>query len=207
MGRSFRIGLGGGIGSGKSAAAALFAELGATIVDTDAIAHELTGPGGRAIPPIVEAFGASILHGDGSLDRAALRARVFSDGQAKRVLEAILHPRIREEARLRCNGARGAYVVLVIPLLVEHLAEYRPLLDRIAVVDCPESLQLARAAARSGMDVEQVRAIMATQSSRQERLAIADDVITNQDDMPALARRVAELHGRYATLAKQNSAE
>ena len=192
----FVVGLTGGIGSGKSAVAVLFAELGADIVDTDAIAHQLTGRGGAAIEPIRAAFGGSVITPEGALDRAAMRRLVFSDPAAKQRLEAILHPMIRVEADLRCVSAQGAYVILVVPLLVET-GSYRGRVDRILVVDCAEATQVARTMARSGLTEAEVRSIMAVQASREARLAAADDVIDNDGGLEALRAQVEALHRRY----------
>ncbi len=196
----FVVGLTGGIGSGKSAAADAFSALGASIVDTDRIAHELTAAGGAAIPPIRAAFGPDVIAADGALDRAAMRRRVFADPAEKTRLEAILHPRIREEGARRTAAAAGPYVVLVVPLLVES-GGYRDRVDRVAVVDCPESLQVARVVARSGLSPEEVHRIMAAQASRDERLAAADDVIVNDAGLEKLRARVAELHRSYLAMA------
>lgn len=197
----FVVGLTGGIGSGKSAVAALFAELGADIVDTDAIAHQLTGRGGAAIEPIRAAFGGSVITPEGALDRAAMRRLVFSDPAAKQRLEAILHPMIRVEADLRCVSAQGAYVILVVPLLVET-GSYRGRVDRILVVDCAEATQVARTMARSGLTEAEVRAIMAVQAGREARLAAADDVIDNDGGLEALRAQVEALHRRYLDAAR-----
>lgn len=176
---SFVVGLTGGIGSGKTTVADFFAELGAAVVDTDVIAHELTGPRGAAIPQIVESFGPAVLRSDGSLDRTVMRQRCFSDPDARKRLESILHPMIRRESAERCERADHApYVVLVVPLLIESGA-YRERIDRLLVVDCDEAQQISRVMARSGLTEREVREIMATQISRAERLAAADDVVTN----------------------------
>jgi dephospho-CoA kinase len=205
MANLFRVGLTGGVGSGKSTVAKLLAEKGATIVDTDAIAHALTAPGGAAIPAIAARFGEGVLTREGALDRPAMRARVFSDPTARQDLEAILHPLIRSESQFQCDAAKGEYVVMVVPLLVENLPEYRPMLDRIAVVDCAPEQQIARTAARPGLDETQARAIMVAQASRSQRLELADDVIENQSDLAVLREKVEQLHGRYATLAAGKS--
>jgi len=194
------VGLSGGIGSGKSAAAHLFAELGARVVDTDAIAHELTAPGGAAIEPIRSAFGKDMIAPDGSLDRAAMRRLVFEDAAAKAQLEAILHPMIRIEADARCMQSTAPYVVLVVPLLVET-AYYRGRRERVLVVDCDEETQVSRTVARSGIPAEQVRAIMAAQASRAQRLDVADDVIDNNGDLAQLREQVLRLHASYMTRA------
>lgn len=194
------VGLTGGIGSGKSTAAHLFAELGAWVVDSDAIAHELTAPGGAAIEPIRSAFGKDMIAPDGSLDRAAMRRLVFGDAAAKAQLESILHPMIRIEADARCMQSTAPYVVLMIPLLVET-GYYRGRLERVLVVDCDEDIQVSRTVARSGISAEQVRAIMATQASRAQRLQAADDVIDNNGDLAQLREQVQRLHAIYMTHA------
>lgn len=196
QGVSFIVGLTGGIGSGKSAAAALFAELGAALVDTDVIAHELTAPGAAAIAPIRAAFGDGVIAANGALDRAAMRKLVFSDAGAKARLEALLHPMIRSEAERRCKDATAPYVVLVVPLLVES-GSYRSRVQRLVVVDCPEEVQVARVIARNGLSADEVRAIMATQATRSQRLAAADDVIDNSGDLARLRAQVLAVHGQY----------
>jgi dephospho-CoA kinase len=196
----FVVGLTGGIGSGKSTAARIFAELGADVVDADVIARELTAPGGAAIDPIRETFGAGLITADGALDRAAMRRLVFDDPAARGRLEAVLHPAIRAEADLRCLQSRAPYVVLVVPLLVETGA-YRGRVERVVVVDCSEELQVARTMSRSGIPAEQVRAIMAAQAGREARLAVADDVIDNSGDEAALRQQVAQLHLNYLARA------
>lgn len=197
---TFRVGLTGGIGSGKSAAATLFEQLGAAVVDTDAIAHELTAPGGAAIAPIRAAFGDEVIDARGALDRAAMRRQVFADGEAKARLEAILHPMIRDEADRRSVLARAPYVVLVVPLLVES-GGYRSRVQRVAVVDCPEEIQVTRVMSRSGLSADEARAIMATQVGRTVRLAAADDVIDNSGNLGALRPQVEALHRRYLEMA------
>ncbi|MEK7361913.1 MAG: dephospho-CoA kinase, partial [Pseudomonadota bacterium] len=196
----FTVGLTGGIGSGKSAAAQLFEELGTTVVDTDAVAHALTGPGGAAIEPIRLAFGEDYLTPEGALFRARMRELVFDDAGKKRVLESILHPLIRALTNELAQAARSAYVVLMVPLLVES-GDYRRRCQRILVVDCPEELQVERVMARSGLAAEEVRAIMANQVARSARLAAADDVIDNSRDLAHLRRQVEALHARYLQLA------
>ncbi len=195
--RPLVIGLTGGIGSGKSAAAERFAALGAAIVDTDLIAHQLTAPGGDAIPALQQAFGAAVIGADGALDRAAMRALVFGDASIRQRLEGILHPMIRARSDAAVAAASTApYVVLVVPLLVES-GSYRARCDRIAVVDVPESVQVERVMQRSGLSREQVEAIMAAQASRAARCAIADDLIANNGDIAALHRQVDALDRRY----------
>lgn len=197
----FVVGLTGGIGSGKTAAAAMFGELGAAVVDTDAIAHELTRPGGTAMPALRAAFGDAAIADDGSLDRAAMRRLVFSDPAARTRLEAILHPLIRAESTRRCLAASEPYAILSVPLLVEAGGAYREILSRVAVVDCPEEVQIDRVMARSGLPREEVLAILAAQASRVARLAMADDVIDNAGSLADLRRQVEALHGRYLGLA------
>ncbi len=197
----FVIGLTGGIGSGKSAAADEFARLGATLVDTDVIAHALTAPGGAAIEAVRALFGDAVIDASGAMDRGKVRARVFADPPARKQLEAILHPLIRRESAARVAAATGAYVVLVVPLLVES-ANYRRRVDRVLVVDCPVELQVARVRARSGLSEDEARRIIAAQVSRETRLAAADDVIDNSGTLESLHAQVAQLHQRYLALAQ-----
>lgn len=194
------VGLTGGIGSGKSAAADEFEKLGAAVVDTDAIAHQLTGKGGAALAGIERVFGKDFVCGQ-SLDRKRMREHVFADPAAKRALEALLHPMIREESARRIAAARAPYVVHVVPLLVES-PDYRRRVDRVLVVDAPEETQVARVRQRSRLPEEEVRAIMRTQVSRAERLAAADDVIDNGGSRDALRNQVAALHQKYLQFAK-----
>lgn len=193
---SFVVGLTGGIGSGKSAAAAHFERLGATVVDTDAIAHELTQAGGKALPEVERIFGAGAIAASGAMDRARMRSLVFADPAAKIALEALLHPMIREESERRIAAATGPYVIHVVPLLVES-GDYRSRVDRVLVVDAPEALQIERVRARNRLPEEGVRAILAAQATRPARLAAADDVIDNSGTMDAMRRQVAALHRRY----------
>ena len=195
------VGLTGGIGSGKSAAADAFAELGATVVDTDAIAHELTGSGGPAIAEIRKLFGEQAIGRDGALDRKRMREQVFSDPAAKQKLERLLHPMIRQESARRIAAARGPYVIHVVPLLIES-PDYRRRVDRVLVVDAPEEAQVARVRSRSGLSEDEVRAIMRTQVPRAERLAAADDVLDNGGSRDALRTQVAALHEKYLQFAR-----
>jgi len=197
---AYIVGLTGGIGSGKSAAAQVFEELGATVIDTDAIAHALTAPGGAAIAPIQAAFGAGYITPEGALSRARMRELVFADAEKKRLLESILHPLIRARSNELVRAARSAYVILMVPLLVES-GDYRGRCQRILVVDCPEELQLERVLVRSGIAPAQARAIMATQVTRAARLAAADDVIDNSQDLAQLRRQIEVLHARYLQFA------
>ncbi len=194
------IGLTGGIGCGKTTVANLFAERGATLVDTDLIAHAMTAPHGPAMPAIAAAFGPAFIAADGSLDRAAMRALVFTQPAAKQQLEAILHPLIRAEAERQAADATGLYVIFVVPLLIESGA-WRQRVARILAVDCSEATQVARVMARNGLTETQVRAIMASQVSRATRLAAADDVIDNDGDAAALAPQVERLHARYLAIS------
>ncbi|MCG2585299.1 dephospho-CoA kinase [Massilia sp. TS11] len=195
-----RIGLTGGIGSGKSTVAALFAEHGASIVDADLIAHQLTGPDGAAMAAITAAFGPGYETPEGALDRAAMRRLVFADPSARHRLEAILHPLIRARAEAEAAAATGPYVMFVVPLLVES-GGWRERVARILVVDCPEAVQVARVMARSGLARDQVEAIMASQASREQRRAAADDVVDNGGDPAALAPQIAQLHAAYLSIS------
>ena len=203
--KPFTVGLTGGIGSGKSAVASLFAKLGVHVVDTDEIAHELTRAGGEAMAQIRAAFGERAIAADGSLDRAAMRARAFADPQARKRLEAILHPLIRAESERRVERAVGPYAMLVIPLLVEGGVD-RSRTPRVLVVDCPETVQIERVVRRSGLAEAEVRAILAAQASRAERLSAADDVIDNSGAPTALEGQVSRLHEKYLTLARSRTA-
>lgn len=198
--KPYTVGLTGGIGSGKSAVAELFAKLGVPVIDTDEIAHELTQSGREAIAPIRAAFGAEAVAPDGSLERARMRRLVFGDVQARRRLEAILHPLIRAESARRIGRVRGPYAILVIPLLVEDGVD-RSRTARVLVVDCPEALQIERVMRRSGLQEEEVRAILASQARREQRLAAADDVIDNSGPLVALHEQVRRLNEKYLTLA------
>ncbi len=198
------VGLTGGIGSGKSAAADEFGRLGATIVDTDAIAHELTRPGGGAIEHVRRAFGNEAIAADGSMDRKRIRDLVFADRDAKARLEGILHPMIREDSQRRIAGAAGPYAVLVVPLLVES-AGYRDRVQRVLVVDCSEAMQVERVGRRSGLSEAEVRRIIAAQVPRQKRLAAADDVIDNSSTFAALQQQILVLHDRYLEAARRGS--
>ena len=190
------VGLTGGIGSGKSAAADEFAKLGASIVDTDAIAHELTGPNGLALPEIRRVFGEKAIGPDGTMDRKKMRDHVFARPPEKKKLEALLHPLIRDESLRRIARAAGPYVVHVVPLLIES-PDYRSRVDRVLVVDAPEEVRIARVQARSGLSADEVRAIIRAQAPSATRLAAADDVIDNAGDRDALRKQVAALHQKY----------
>jgi len=198
----FSIGLTGGIGSGKSTVADLFAARGASIVDTDQIAHSLTAPGGAAMPAIAAEFGPEFADAAGALDRARMRALVFADAGVKARLEAILHPRIRDAALAAAAAATGSYVIFAVPLLVES-GTWRARVTRVLAVDCPEEVQIARVMARNNLPESQVRAIMAAQASRQQRLDAADDVIENGNGIEALTPQIDRLHDLYLKMRWQ----
>jgi dephospho-CoA kinase len=197
---AFSVGLTGGIGCGKSTVADLFAALGATIVDTDVIAHALTAPQGAAMPAIVAEFGPDFAQPDGALDRARMRTLVFSDATARARLEAILHPRIRAATEAAGQAATGAYVIYVVPLLIES-GSWRDRVTRVLAIDCSEDTQVARVMQRSHLSADEVRAIMATQVTRARRLAEADDVVDNDAGLDALRTQVQALHERYLALS------
>ena len=195
------VGLTGGIGSGKTTVADRFAALGVTLVDTDLIAHGLTGPGGAAMPAIASTFGDTVIAPDGRLDRGAMRTLAFSDPAARKRLEAILHPLIRQESERQLARADSPYVILVVPLLVEG-GKPRDRIARVLVVDCLPETQIERVMRRNSLPREQVLAILAVQASREQRLAAADDVIDNDGPPDDLDRRVRVLHERYLALAR-----
>ncbi len=192
-----RIGLTGGIGSGKSTAARILADHGAAVIDADEISRDLTGPGGGALPALREAFGEGLVPRDGALDRGAMRALAFTDAAARARLEAILHPRIREETRRLLAAATGPYAVIVVPLLFES-GSWAGTLERIVVVDCSEALQVERTVARSGLAADEVRRIMATQWPRWRRLQAADEVLWNGGGLEELRAQCGRLHARLA---------
>jgi dephospho-CoA kinase len=203
-----RIGLTGGIASGKSTVANIFAELGATIIDTDIIAREVVAPGQPALDEIAATFGESLIDGDGHLDRGALRKLVFADDAARKRLEAIVHPRIQDETRRQSdraeachrltNQATSRYQIIVVPLLVDsNLKEF---VDRVLVVDCDEATQIRRLTARDAESEDQARRMLAAQSSREDRLAIADDVIRNNGNLASTRDQVVALHEIYRSL-------
>jgi dephospho-CoA kinase len=192
----FTVGLTGGIGCGKSTVADLFAARGASVIDTDQIAHALTAPHGAAMPALLAEFGDAFATPEGALDRARMRNLVFADPGARTRLEAILHPKIREATAAAAAIATGPYVIFVVPLLIES-GSWSERVSRVAVIDCPEELQVQRVMARSQLPEAQVRAIMAAQATRQQRLAAADDVILNDDGIDLLAPQVDRLHAFY----------
>lgn len=201
---SFSVGLTGGIGSGKTAVADLFAELGAAIVDSDAIAHALTAAGGAAVAEIAKAFGAQYIGANGALDRPRMRELVFQDPAAKEKLEAILHPRIRQQADTQAALAlkQAPYVIFVVPLLIEN-GGWRKSVDRVLVIDCAEATQLARVCATRRLDAGLVRGIIAQQAPRRQRLDAADDVLVNDGPLQQLPPRVERLHRRYCEYARE----
>lgn len=202
---AFSVGLTGGIGCGKTTVANLFAARGAALVDTDEIAHALTAPQGAAMPAIVAEFGPEFATPDGALERARMRELVFSDPGARKRLEAILHPRIGAAVNAAAAAATGPYVIYVVPLLIES-GKWRERVTRVLAIDCPEHVQVSRVMSRNGLPEEQVKAIMATQVSRQARLAAADDVIVNDDGIEVLEPQVERLHRFYLECSKRMTA-
>jgi dephospho-CoA kinase len=198
----FKLGLTGGIGSGKTYVANLLAGWGASVIDTDLIAHTLTAPEGLAITPIREAFGPELIKPDGALDRARMRELVFSAPAMRSTLEEILHPLIAQEVFVQAKAATGIYVVFVVPLLVES-GRWRDRIDRLCVVDCEEKTQIERVQARSGIPADTVRRIMAAQATRAERLAAADDIIVNSANtsLAELDKQVLVLHEGWCNLS------
>jgi dephospho-CoA kinase len=199
---AFSVGLTGGIGCGKTTVADMFAALGASVIDTDVIAHSLTAPHGAAMPALLAEFGEDFATKDGALDRAKMRALVFTDASARSRLEAILHPRIRDATAAAAAIATGDYVIFVVPLLIES-GTWRERVTRVLAIDCPEEIQVARVMARSSISEEQVRAIMAAQVSREQRRAQADDIIVNDDGLDALRPQVEALHAMYLAQARK----
>jgi dephospho-CoA kinase len=200
MAARFAVGLTGGIGCGKSTVADLFAARGAALVDTDVIAHQLTVPGGAAMPALLREFGPAFATPDGAMDRTRMRDLVFTDPGARARLEAILHPMIRSATASAAQAATGAYVIFVVPLLIES-GNWRARVQRVLAIDCQESTQIARVMTRNGLPESQVKSIMAAQVSRQQRIAAADDVIDNDGDLAALIPQVARLHDFYLAQA------
>ena len=198
-----RIALTGGIASGKTAVSDQLGQLGAAIIDTDVVAREVVAPGSEGLAAIRDAFGAEVIGADGSLDRARMRERVFSDPAARRALEAITHPRIRAACAAQAASATGDYLVFVVPLLVG--SDFVAMVDRVLVVDCPREVQFARLMARDGETAEGARRILDAQSSREERLAIADDVIVNDAALDTLTRKVADVHTFYVASSRHPS--
>lgn len=201
----FRVGLTGGIGSGKSTVASLFKECGVLVIDSDVISHQMTQSGGMAIAAIRSTFGDDYIDASGALNRALMRQLIFSDRAAKLQLEAILHPLIRAQIMVQVDNANtnsaltSPYLLLVIPLLFETLS-YHELVQRTLVVDCAETTQIARTMQRGGLDEQTVRTIMASQITRAERLRLADEIIQNDGSLDTLRQQVDQLHQRYLTI-------
>ena len=195
-----RVGLTGGIGSGKSTAAALFAGHGVPVIDADEIARQLVTPGQPAYEQVIRTFGTSIVATNGRLDRDRLRRIVFADPEQRKRLEAVLHPLVRHEIQRETRRLQAPYCIIVIPLLIE--ANQRDLVDRVLVIDCDEGLQLQRVAGRSQLTEDEIQKIIGAQLDRNERLRHADDVILNNTDLGELRANVEALHQRYLTLAR-----
>ena len=201
--RTWRVGLTGGIASGKSAVADMFAGLGVPVIDTDLIAREVVSPGSPALQEIAAAFGTDVLLPDGSLDRAQLRKIVFSEPARRKQLEAITHPRIGVAMEAQCRQAGGPYQLVVVPLLIESGLDQR--VDRVLVVDCPEELQLKRLMMRDGESAAHAKQVLAAQLSRAERLARADDIVDNSGSLTETRRRVTALDAIYRELARRSA--
>ena len=199
----FKLGLTGGIGSGKTQVANLLGHWGATVIDTDLIAHTLTAAQGLAIEPIRQVFGDEAIEASGALNRARMRELVFADSTRRTALEAILHPLIRDTVRQEAEQAVGLYVVFVVPLLVES-GRWREQIDRLCVVDCDQATQIERVQARSGISLETVHRILAAQATREQRLSVADDIIDNskQVSLDELEKQVLVLHKGWCNLAQ-----
>ncbi len=202
--RPLRIGLTGGIASGKTTVANFFVDLGIPVIDTDVIARDVVAKGAPALARIRADFGDAVFNDDGVLDRKAMRKLVFSDDSKRRQLEGILHPRIREAAVVQAEAVTDPYMIIVVPLLVE--SPMKALMDRVLVVDCSEDVQLKRLLARDTENEAQARRMIAAQASRDERLAIADDVLLNDTDLDETRQQVDTLHHRYLELSNSNRA-
>jgi dephospho-CoA kinase len=194
------IGLTGGIGSGKTAATDAFAALGIAIIDADIIARDVVAPGAPALALISEHFGADFIQADGALDRSKLRQRVFANENDKQWLNACLHPKIRQAMQQAIAKVSSPYCILAVPLLIEN--KMQSMVDKIVVVDCPESMQLSRALARDGSDPDTIKSIMASQASRQERLSQADHVLDNSQSLAFLHAQVKQLHDNFLALSQ-----
>ena len=194
-----KIGLTGGIGSGKSTVAKRFTELGIAVIDADEIARELVEPGQPALQSIVTEFGAGVITDKGELDRSQLRKIVFADPQRRKLLESLLHPLIRAEMRRRIDNIKTPYCVLCIPLLVE--TRQMEMVDKVLVIDSPENLQYQRVKQRDGLPDREIKAILAAQASSKDRLAVANDLIVNDGSADDLYRQVDMLHKKYLQLA------
>jgi len=198
----FIVGLTGGVASGKTAATRCFEALGVFVADADVAAREAVAPGSEGLAEVVAAFGADVLDADGALDRAAMRRRVFADDDARRRLEAIVHPRVRLALKSACEAAASPYAIAAVPLLAEGGGRTAyPWLDRILVIDVAPSTQIERLVLRDGIDAALAEKMLAAQAGREQRLAIADDTIVNDGTLEELETRVAALHRRYLELA------
>lgn len=197
---SYRVGLTGGIGSGKSTAAELFAALDVPVIDTDTISHRLTRPNGEAIPAIQSVFGSEYLDSTGALDRAKMRQLIFTDTTAKNLLEKILHPLIFAEARSQAAISSASYVIIIVPLLFETTV-FKEWMNRTVTVDCTEETQIKRITKRNGMNEQTARSIISQQFSRTQRLELADDIIDNEGDLAELGEQIARLNLRYLELS------
>ena len=196
-----KVGLTGGIGSGKSTAAQRFEELGVPIVDADIIARNVVEPGKPALEEVITAFGAKVVNSDGELDRTELRKIVFENEEHKALLESILHPRIYDEILQQLGQLSAPYCIVVIPLLAESKRIYP--LDRVLVIDLPHALQLERTSARDQQSEEKIDKIIQSQSSREQRLSLADDIVENSGTVDSLCERIDLLHQKYTDLAHQ----
>jgi len=194
------IGLTGGVASGKSALALRFARLGAFICDADQAAREVVSPGSEGLAEVVAAFGPEVLRRDGGLDRAAMRQRIFTDAAARRMLEAIIHPRVRTSMQAACQSADALYAMAVIPLLAETGRDAYPWLHRVLVIEVPAQLQLQRLRGRDGIDATLAEQMIAAQATREQRRALADDIIVNNGTLEALDAQVMALDARYRRL-------
>ncbi|WP_266181024.1 dephospho-CoA kinase [Dyella humicola] len=199
--RSFVVALTGGVAAGKSAVSQRFETLGIQVYDADVAAREVIAPGTGGLQAVIDRFGGDVLDASGQLDRAAMRKRVFGDDEARRALEAIIHPRVRAWLHEHAHADRGPYCLLAIPLLAENMDHYR-WVDRVLVVDAPEAKQLDRLVRRDGIDEALARRMIERQASRTERLTLAHDVIENHGDEAELDRAVSQLHTRYLALAE-----
>lgn len=202
----FKVGLTGGIGSGKSTVTKQLQSYGITVIDADAISRASTASGGGAIAAIADAFGADMIDDSGALDRGRMRELVFKEKQARQRLEAIVHPIVREQMRLQAEQASSPYVVYDIPLLIESVARYRPQFKRICVIDCDEATQISRVQLRDQLTVDEIKRIIASQASRQLRLQHADDVINNGAgvELAELRRQVQEKHKLWLELSEKD---
>ena len=201
--RPFLVGLTGGIGSGKTLVSDTFARLGVDIVDADIIARDVVAPGSEGLSALVEHFGSGIVNASGELNRAALRERVFSNEEEKAWLNACLHPRIRHAMQQAAANVKSSYGILAVPLLIEN--DLTGMVDRVTVVDCPEDMQVARAMQRDGSSETIIRSIIASQATREQRLAVADDVIDNSLTPEHTREQVKALHATYQAIASQSN--